>query len=109
LVEFLLVGQNALLSNEVASQRQVSLPRGICSSYCSTPKPSSAPTEEGAQLPNSVAKPQLGLRFSQVEILCNFTPGVSVLPSSPDLAGPLIHLSHRFLNLQRLVKDSVYL
>ena len=66
-------GQNALLSNEVTSQRQVSLPRGICASHCSPPKPSLAPTEESTQLTNCVAKSQLGLRFSQVEMLCNFT------------------------------------
>ena len=38
----------------------------------------------------------------------NETP-FNVLPSSPDLAGPLIHPSHGLLNLKRLLKDSVYL
>src|SRR5580658_3497202 len=70
---------------------------------------SSAPPEEGTQLPNCIAKPQLSLRFSQVEMLCDFTPGVSVLSSGPNLAGPLIHPSNGFLNLNRLLKDSVYL
>src|SRR5690242_603359 len=42
-------------------------------------------------------------------MLCNFMPGIPVPPSGPDLAGPLIHPSNGFLNLNRLLKDSVYL
>lgn len=90
-------------------KRQVSLPRGICTIHSSPFKPSFVPTEEGAHLADCVAKSQFGLRFRQAEMLCNFMPGIPVLSGRPDLAGPLIHPSNGFLNLNRLLKDSLYL
>ena len=60
--------------------------------------------QPGTQLAYCITKSKFGLRFRQVQMYCDFPPGVSVLPSRPYFAGPLIHPSHGFVDLDRLLQ-----
>src|SRR6266849_1878277 len=96
--------RTCLLPVEVASQRKAKFTASDQSKPPSATQQSHRAAQSSTQLTDCITKSKFGLGFGQAQLCCDFLPRISVLSSSPDLAGPLIHVPNGLFELDRLLQ-----
>src|ERR1700692_3729218 len=96
--------RTCLLPVEVAfTKEKPSLTRPINANHSSSTQQSRSAAQPSTELTDCITKSKFGLGFGQAELRCDLLPRISVLSSSPELAGPLIHVPNGLFELDRLL------